>query len=89
MFADLSAAELDALGRPAKALDAAHAGHRLSLATPQEYADRVARVGAQRADAAERAKAEHDEHTRGSSAFDAPDASTITRVTPFGAERVV
>lgn len=59
MLAALSAEELRALGAQPKPTAPAHAGHRLSLATPQQYAERVAAVQEQqREQAEERARQE-------------------------------
>ncbi|WP_299442630.1 hypothetical protein [uncultured Phycicoccus sp.] len=44
ILADLTATERDALGREAKADAALHAGHRISLATPEVFTERVRRV---------------------------------------------
>jgi hypothetical protein len=44
VIAELSLPELDALGHQPHATAAVHAGHRLSLATPSTFAERLARL---------------------------------------------
>lgn len=44
VIAELSLSELNALGHQPNAVAAVHAGHRLSLATPDTFADRLARL---------------------------------------------
>lgn len=44
LIAELSLSELNALGHQPAAVAAVHAGHRLSLATPDAFAERLARV---------------------------------------------
>lgn len=44
VIAELSLAELNALGHQPHATAAVHAGHRLSLATPDTFAERLARL---------------------------------------------
>ena len=54
VIAELSLSELNALGHQPNAIAAVHAGHRLSLATPETFAERLARVEDDRAHDAKR-----------------------------------
>ena len=64
MFAALSAEQLRALGPQPKPTAAAHAGHRLSLATPQQYAERVAAVQEQQREEAEQRARQEERRLR-------------------------
>jgi hypothetical protein len=64
MIAELSLAELNALGHQPNATAAVHAGHRLSLATPETFAERLARLEDDRAHDAGRSAREFADAAR-------------------------